>query len=163
MKIRVLTKVIGPLCTLLLIAGVAPKLAPLLHADSSSSQAIMAVLQKQQAAWNRGDVDQFMQGYWNSTEVTFAGSSGITRGWQSVLERYRERYPDRSAMGHLDFSQLEVHPLGHDAAFVLGTWHLKRDTDDLGGVFTLIFQRCPEGWKIVHDHTSADAKKSAST
>ena len=159
MKMRVLTKAFELLWTLLLVACVALKLAPLLHADSSSSQAITAVLQQQQAAWNRGDVGQFMQGYWNSAEVSFAGSSGITRGWPSVLGHYRERYPDRTAMGHLDFSQLEIHPLGQDAAFVLGRWHLKRDADELGGVFTLILQRFPEGWRIVHDHTSTDARK----
>jgi ketosteroid isomerase-like protein len=159
MKIRIF-KVIGLLWMLLLVAGVALKFAPLLHADSSNSQAISAVMLDQQDAWNRGDIDQFMLGYWNSAEVSFAGSSGITRGWQSVLQRYRERYPDRKAMGHLDFSQLEVHPLGPDAAFVLGRWHLTRAAGELSGVFTLILQRFPEGWKIVHDHTSADAKKS---
>ena len=100
-----------------------------------------------------------MQGYWNSPELTFAGSSGITRGWQPVLARYRTNYPDQQAMGHLDFSELEVHALGKDAALVVGRWHLQRSSDELGGIFTLIFQRFPEGWRIIHDHTSLDAKK----
>lgn len=126
--------------------------------DESARAAITAVLTEQTEAWNRGDVAAFMKGYWNSPEVTFAGSSGVTRGWRPVLDRYRERYPDIKAMGHLDFSELEVRLLGQDAAFVLGRWHLKRDQDELGGVFTLVFQRFPDGWKIIHDHTSADAK-----
>jgi beta-aspartyl-peptidase (threonine type) len=119
---------------------------------------IRAVIQEQQEAWNRGDIDAFVQAYWNSDEVTFAGSGGVTRGWQPVLNRYRERYHDRQAMGQLDFTNLEVHPLGKDAAFVLGRWHLKRANDEPGGLFTLVFRRLPQGWRIVHDHTSQDDK-----
>lgn len=126
--------------------------------DAMAAQ-IQAVIEEQQTAWNRADIPAFMKAYWNSPEVTFAGSTGVTRGWQPVMDRYRERYRDAAAMGHLDFSDLEVHPLGKDAAFVLGRWHLKRATDEPGGVFTLVFQRFPEGWRIVHDHTSSDEKK----
>jgi ketosteroid isomerase-like protein len=129
-------------------------------ADTSSREAIISVLTLQQRAWNRGDVNAFMKGYWDSPELTFAGTTGITRGWQPVLERYQKTYPDQKAMGHLDFSDVEVRPLGKDAALVLGRWHLQRDSDQLGGVFTLVFQRFPEGWKIIHDHTSLDAKKA---
>jgi L-asparaginase / beta-aspartyl-peptidase len=121
-------------------------------------RAITEVLTKQQDAWNRGDLAAFMEGYWNSPEVTFAGSSGITRGWQPVMERYQKNYPDKKAMGHLEFSDLQVHALGENTALVLGRWHLKRDSDELGGVFTLVFERFPEGWRIIHDHTSRDAK-----
>jgi ketosteroid isomerase-like protein len=121
-------------------------------------EAVTAVLSTQQDVWNRGDVAAFMQGYWNSPQLTFAGSSGVTRGWQPVMERYRRTYPDQKAMGHLDFSDLEVHPLGKDAALVIGRWHLKRDSGELGGVFTLVFQKFPEGWRIIHDHTSRDEK-----
>lgn len=126
--------------------------------EDSTSKAITSILEEQQSAWNRGDVDSFMKGYWNSPELTFASSSGITRGWQPVQARYQKRYPNREAMGHLDFSELEVHPLGKEAAFVLGRWHLKRSSDELGGIFTVVFQRFPEGWRIIHDHTSLDAK-----
>jgi ketosteroid isomerase-like protein len=160
MKLIVLTAVVVGFAARLLVPS-----ANSIGATSNESRtlAITAVLKEQQASWNRGDVDAFMTGYWDSADVTSAGSSGITRGWQPLLDRYRNTYPDRKAMGHLDFSQLEVHSMGPDAAFVLGRWHLQRDADELGGVFTLIFQRFPEGWKIVHDHTSADAKKPAST
>ncbi len=120
-------------------------------------QAISAVLNAQQTAWNRGDVDAFLVGYWHSPELTFSGSSGVARGWDGVLARYKKNYPDRAAMGQLDFSDLEFRFLGPDGALVLGRWHLKRETDDLGGVFTLVWQRLPEGWKIIHDHTSAVA------
>ena len=127
-------------------------------AAADASAAIRAVLSDQQAAWNRRDVTAFMKGYWNSPDLTFAGTSGITRGWEPVMARYRKNYPDSAAMGHLNFSDIEVRPLGNGAAFVLGHWHLKRANDQPGGVFTLVFQRFPEGWFIVHDHTSADAK-----
>jgi uncharacterized protein (TIGR02246 family) len=117
--------------------------------------AIEAVLRAQQAAWNQGDVDAFLTAYWHSPELTFSGSSGVSRGWDGVLARYKKNYPDRAAMGHLDFSQLEFRFLGRDAALVLGRWHLKRDQGDIGGVFSLVWERFPEGWKIIHDHTSA--------
>ena len=117
--------------------------------------AITQVLNDQQAAWNRGDVDAFLRGYWHSPELTFSGSSGISRGWDAVLARYKKTYPDRAAMGKLDFSQLEFRFLGPDAALVLGHWHLQRQTGDLGGVFSLVWQRFPEGWRIIHDHTSS--------
>jgi len=117
--------------------------------------AINGVLRSQQVAWNRGDVDAFLVGYWQSPELTFSGTSGVSRGWDGVLARYKKSYPDRAAMGQLDFSGLEFRFLGPDAALVLGKWHLKRDKGDIGGVFTLVWQRFPNGWKIIHDHTSA--------
>jgi uncharacterized protein (TIGR02246 family) len=120
--------------------------------------AITAVLNAQQAAWNRGDVDAFLAGYWHSPELTFSGSNGVSRGWDGVMARYKKNYPDLAAMGQLDFWQLEFRFLGPDAALVLGRWHLKRDKGDIGGVFSLVWQRFPEGWKIVHDHTSAVGK-----
>ncbi|HVM74194.1 MAG TPA: nuclear transport factor 2 family protein [Candidatus Saccharimonadales bacterium] len=126
--------------------------------DTTAQAAIHAVLEDQQAAWNRGDVGAFMKGYWNSPALTFAGANGVTRGWEPVMERYRKTYPDAVAMGHLDFSDIEIRLLGNDAALVLGRWHLQRANDAPTGVFTLVFQRFPEGWRIIHDHTSADAK-----
>jgi uncharacterized protein (TIGR02246 family) len=118
-------------------------------------RAIRAVLDAQQAAWNRGDIAAFLTGYWHSPNLTFSGSNGIFRGWDAVMGRYKKNYPDRSAMGTLDFSNLEFRFLGPDAALVLGHWHLKRENGELGGVFSLVFQRFPEGWRITHDHTSA--------
>lgn len=121
----------------------------------ADSMSITRVLNAQQAAWNLGDVNAFLEGYWHSPELTFSGSSGVSRGWDGVLARYKKNYPDRATMGQLDFSELEFHWLGPDAALVLGRWHLKRDKGDIGGVFSLVWQRFPDGWKIIHDHTSA--------
>jgi len=118
---------------------------------------IRAVLTAQQQAWNRADLELFMDGYWHSEELSFSGSSGVFRGWEAVRARYKKSYPDQAAMGTLDFSDLEIRLLGPEAALVLGKWHLKREKDEPGGVFTLVWQRFPEGWKIIHDHTSAVA------
>jgi ketosteroid isomerase-like protein len=158
MKSQVLLAIISAAAALAILpVRLDPKTQPAPPEDSPGA-AITAILDDQQTAWNRGDVDAFMKAYWDSPQLSFAGASGITRGWQPVLARYRKNYPDQKAMGHLDFSELEVHPLGKDAALVIGRWHLKRDSGELGGIFTLIFQRFPEGWRIIHDHTSLDAK-----
>ena len=122
--------------------------------NESDHAAIVAVLTSQQNEWNRGDIRGFMAGYWNSSELTFAGTRGFTRGWQPVMARYEKDYADKAAMGTLDFSELEIRQLGPDAALVLGRWHLQRQTGDIGGIFTLVFQKFPEGWRIVHDHTT---------
>lgn len=157
MKIRFLVTLVGGL--LVGLAFAARLVSQPSASQTPTTSAIRAVLGEQQSAWNRGDVETFMRGYWNSPDLTFAGSSGVTRGWEPVMERYRRNYPDVAAMGHLDFSELEIHLLGNDAALVLGRWHLKRANDEPGGFFTLVFQRFPEGWRIIHDHTSADAKR----
>jgi beta-aspartyl-peptidase (threonine type) len=122
-------------------------------------KSINEVLSAQQAAWNRGDVDAFLIGYWRSPELTFSGGNGVSRGWDGVLARYKKSYPNHAAMGQLEFSDLEFRFLGPDAALVLGQWHLKREGGDIGGVFTLVWQKFPDGWKIIHDHTSAVGAK----
>ena len=128
-----------------------------LLAQSPRSE-IAEVLNMQQEAWNRGDIDAFMSGYWRSEETVFVSSDEVTRGWEKVLDRYKKNYSDRKKMGTLTFSNLEITPLGDDAAVVLGAWKLKRAKDEPRGRFTLIFRRFSEGWKIVHDHTSAAEK-----
>ncbi len=125
-----------------------------LSAESPQSE-ISAVLNMQQEAWNHGDIDAFMQGYWRSDETIFVSGDEITRGWQKVLDRYKKKYSDRAKMGTLTFSNLEITSLSDDSAVALGSWKLKRTNDEPRGRFTLIFRRFPEGWKIVHDHTSA--------
>ena len=145
------------LVLLLALAGQKQMLGMPDDGRNADRKAINTVLEAQQTAWNRSDVDAFLVGYWHSAELTFFGSSGVSRGWDGVLARYKKSYPDRAAMGQLDFSELEFRFLGPDAALVLGRWHLKREKDDIGGVFSLVWQRFPEGWKIVHDHTSAVA------
>ena len=123
-------------------------------ASDTDRAAILAVLTVQQSDWNKGDIRGFMEGYWNSSELTFAGTGGFTRGWQPVLARYEKNYADKAAMGTLDFSELEIRSLGPDAALVLGKWHLQRQAGDVGGIFTLVVQKFPEGWRIIHDHTT---------
>ncbi|MBI4601808.1 MAG: nuclear transport factor 2 family protein [Planctomycetes bacterium] len=115
----------------------------------------LLVVREQEAAWNRGDLLAFMAGYHRSEEASFSSADGTIRGWDVVLERYRKRYPDRAAMGRLSFSGLRARLLGRDAALVTGQWRLERAGDAPGGVFSLVLVRFPEGWRIVHDHTSA--------
>jgi beta-aspartyl-peptidase (threonine type) len=119
--------------------------------------AIQQVLQQQQGAWNRHDLDGFMAGYWNSPELTFFSGANETAGWQSTIERYRKTYQSEGReMGKLEFSDLRIEAMGRDAAFVRGAWHLTMpDGKTPHGLFTLIFRRFSDGWKIVHDHTSA--------
>jgi beta-aspartyl-peptidase (threonine type) len=116
---------------------------------------IRAVLDGQVAAWNRGDLEGFMGGYWNSPDMSFYSGADKRRGWQATLDRYQKRYRgEGKEMGKLDFSEIDVQPLGPDSALVRGRWHVKMTKEELGGLFTLIFRRFPEGWRIVHDHTS---------
>ena len=119
---------------------------------------IESVLRAQQDAWNRGDVDAFMNGYWKSDETVFVSGDEVTRGWQKVLARYKTKYSDRAKMGTLTFSDFEFTSLSDDSAVVLGSWKLKRANDEPHGQFTLIFRKFPDGWKIIHDHTSAAEK-----
>ncbi|HZA37966.1 MAG TPA: AtzH-like domain-containing protein [Candidatus Baltobacteraceae bacterium] len=116
---------------------------------------IRDVLQSQQDAWNNGDIDGFMNGYARSASTVFISEGTVRRGWETVRDRYREKYSDRAKMGILTFSDLEITPLSPDSAVALGRWKLKRTQDQPHGRFTLIFRRFPEGWRIVHDHTSA--------
>ena len=116
---------------------------------------IQSVLTAQKDAWNRGDLDGFMDGYARSASTLFVSEDEVTRGWETVRERYRVKYSDRAKMGTLSFSDIEVTMLSADAAVVLGRWRVKRTNDEPHGRFTLIFKLLPEGWRIVQDHTSA--------
>ena len=136
-----------------ILAGHNPLAPP--QTAATPADAIRSVLNSQQIAWNRADLPAFLTGYWNSPELTFAGSEGIVRGYDGLLTRYRKSYPNKESMGELTFSGLEIRDLGPDAALVLGHWQLKRPIGDVGGVFTLVFRRFPNGWRIIHDHTSA--------
>jgi ketosteroid isomerase-like protein len=122
---------------------------------SNSVAEIQSILGAQQDAWNRGDIDAFMNGYARSASTVFVSEDEVRRGWETVRDRYRVKYSDRAKMGTLSFSEIEVTMLSPEAAVVLGRWRLKRANDEPHGRFTLIFKRLPEGWRIVHDHTSA--------
>jgi ketosteroid isomerase-like protein len=124
-------------------------------AKTTDESQIRAVLEIQEAAWNRGDIDAFMKYYWRSQKTLFVGANGVTRGWQAVLDRYYRTYPNLQAMGRLTFSNIEVHQDCARAAVVIGEYHLQRQKDNPSGVFTLNFRKFPEGWRIVVDHTTA--------
>jgi len=117
---------------------------------------VRSALYRQRDAWNRGDLDGFLAGYWRSDSLTFYSGGEIERGWEAARERYRSRYPDREAMGKLTFDLNDVAPLGEDVALVRGAWSLERRGDAPHGLFTLVLRRLPDGtWRVVHDHTSA--------
>lgn len=117
--------------------------------------AVRRVLQTQQAAWNRGDIRLYMQGYARSPDLRFLSGSELQRGWEETLLRYLDRYGDRGAMGRLIFSDLVIKVLSDQYALAYGRWMLVRETDRPEGLFTLIFQEREDGWRIIHDHTSA--------
>lgn len=123
---------------------------------SGAPAEIEKVLAAQDEAWNRGDIEGFVNYYWKSGGLTFSGANGVTRGWNGLLERYRRTYPNLAAMGKLSFSDLEIQMLAPDAALVLGRWRLDREKDTPGGIFTLVVRELPEGWRVTHDHTSSD-------
>jgi len=117
--------------------------------------AIRAVLADQAAAWNKGDLEGFMAGYWKSPDLSFTSGNARTKGWDATLERYKKRYQaEGKEMGKLTFSELEVEMLGPDAALVRGRFTLEMMNEKPTGLFTLVLRRFPEGWRIVHDHTS---------
>ena len=123
----------------------------------NDAKKIERVLRAQQAAWNRHDLEGFMTGYWNSKELTFFSGAEEHDGWQATMDRYLAKYASPGQeMGKLEFSGLRVIVLGQDSAFVRGSWKLTMsDGKTPPGLFTLVFRKFPEGWKIVHDHTSA--------
>jgi len=125
-------------------------------ADAPTS-AVMRVLHAQQDAWNRHDLDAFMDGYWKSPDLTFFSGAKESKGWEATIERYRATYQSAGKeMGELEFSELKIEPLGPESAFVRGVWQLTMsDGKTPHGRFTLVFRKFPEGWKIIHDHTSA--------
>ncbi len=120
--------------------------------------AIRAVLDEQVTAWNRGDLNGYMHGYWNSPDLTFFSGGTFTRGWQPTLDRYRKRYQSGGReMGKLDFSETTIDMLGPESAVARGRWHLAmKNGQQPRGLFTVIFRKVPEGWRIVHDHSSAE-------
>jgi uncharacterized protein (TIGR02246 family) len=153
-------KVSGIAGMLLLVATLAAPV-PAAKADGTgkngeASAAISAVLDAQVAAWNRGDLKGYMQGYWHSTELTFFAGQNESAGWEAAYRRYRTAYTGKDKdMGKLKYSNLRVEVLGPDAAFVRGGWQLTmKDGSQRKGLFTVVFKKFSEGWRIIHDHSS---------
>ena len=133
-------------------------------ARNAAADSVRALLQQQQQGWNRGDLEAFMQGYAAADTLRFASGGSVQTGWQTTLDRYRTRYPDRSAMGRLAFDRLDVDVIDPTWAMAFGRWRLERANDAPQGLFTLILRRPSptDPWRIVHDHTSsADVEPSA--
>ena len=125
----------------------------------SDRDAVKAVLDSQVAAWNKGDLYGYMNGYANVDWLVFTSGSKIRRGWRETYETYKKKYAqDPSAMGHLEFVILSIDPVGADGAVVLGNWILTNSPSDGRGVFSVILERRPDGWKVIHDHTSSEPK-----
>lgn len=123
-------------------------------AQSKDEISIRTILQTQQNAWNSGNLETFMQGYWQNDSLMFIGKSGITYGYQKTLDNYKRGYPDTAAMGKLKFTLLQMKPLSHEYYFVVGKWHLQRNAGNLEGHFTLLFKKINGNWCIVADHSS---------
>jgi ketosteroid isomerase-like protein len=123
--------------------------------DEQAIAAVRAVMEAQQAAWNRGDIEGFMEGYERAETTLFVSGDELTRGWQTVLDRYKKRYNSREQMGTLTFSELEIKPVSPVLAIVDGRWQLTRTNDSPHGRFTLVFRRSNSDWRIIHDTTTS--------
>ena len=123
-------------------------------AQSRNERAIRDLLDKQSAAWNNGNLENFMEGYWKNDSLMFIGSSGVTYGWKNTLNNYKKGYPDTSKMGKLTFTLLHIKKLSGRYYHVTGKWFLKRSVGDVGGHFTLLFRRIRGEWVIISDHSS---------
>lgn len=122
--------------------------------QSKNELAIRKILNTQTIAWNKGDAAAFMKGYWENDSLMFVGKNGVTYGWNNTLKNYKKNYPDTTAMGKLTFNILSMKELSPQYFFVVGKWFLQRSIGDLGGHFTLLFQKINGEWKIVCDHSS---------
>ena len=124
------------------------------QAQTTDEEMILRLLDKQTQAWNNGQVEAFMHGYWDNDSLMFIGKSGVTYGYSKTLENYKKGYPDTAAMGKLNFTILEVKRLSEEYYYVIGKWFLKRSIGDVGGHYTLLFRKIKGQWVIVADHTS---------
>ena len=120
----------------------------------SQKKEILKVMTDQQTAWDNGNIDGYMQGYWKNDSLLFIGSKGPTYGWQKTLDNYKKSYPNKEKMGILEFSDIQVKILGKKHAYVFGKWKLVRTNDSPNGIYTLIFEKFKDGWKIISDHTN---------
>lgn len=123
-------------------------------AQDRNERSIRQLMDAQSAAWNRGDIDAFMKGYWESDSLMFIGKSGVTYGWSNTLKNYKKGYPDVTAMGTLQFTLIKVQRLSGKYYYVTGKWYLKRSIGDLSGHYTLLFHKLHKHWVIISDHSS---------
>jgi len=124
------------------------------YSQDKHEKAIRQLLSQQTGAWNRGNLEQFMKGYWENDSLMFIGKSGVTYGWKNTLDNYKKGYPDTASMGKLDFTLIKLKRLSSSYYHVTGKWHLKRSIGDLSGHFTLLFKKIKGNWMIITDHSS---------
>ena len=141
---------LGMSVILLLFSGCAQE-----KLSSSDEEAIRKVFQMTEDAWNAGDIDRFMEGYWKSDKLVFVGSAGPTYGWEATRERYLKTYPDRTTMGKLTFEILDMYRIDIKTVLLIGKFHLDRTIGDLSGHYTLVWQKIDGNWVIISDHSSA--------
>ena len=146
---------------IIIIIMIAPFFSPVViaqNSDNAAAVAIRKVIDDQQTAWNRHDLEAFMTGYWNSPDLTFFSGAHESKGWQAAIDRYKKNYQGAGhEMGKLEFANLRIEILGPEAAFVRGEFHLiMSDGKTPHGLFTLVFRKFPDGWKIIHDHSSGE-------
>lgn len=125
-----------------------------IFAQNNERTEILKVLENQRLAWNTGNLEQYMMGYWKSDSLLFVGKRGPQYGWQKTFDNYKKSYPDKSAMGKLTFNILKVELYTFDYAFVLGEWILDREKDQPRGFFTLQMKKINGEWKVIADHSS---------
>jgi len=123
-------------------------------AQDKDEQAIRKVLNDQIVAWNAGNIEEFMKGYWNNDSLMFIGKSGVTYGYQNTLQNYKKHYKNADEMGALSFELVKVQRLANDYYYIVGKWHLKRKVGDVGGHYDLLFKKVNGAWVIVADHSS---------
>lgn len=123
-------------------------------AQSSDEKEILGILERQQISWNKGNIDEFMNGYWNSDSLTFVGKNGVTYGYANTLKNYKSNYDSPEKMGRLSFKILQVKKITNEVYFVIGKWDLQRTVGNIGGHYTLLFRKLNGEWKIVNDHSS---------
>ena len=122
--------------------------------EDNIASTIGKTMHLQEIAWNNGEIDEFMDSYWNSDSLKFIGKNGITYGWNSTLENYKKSYPDKATMGELNFSIISVEQLSENSCYVIGNWNLTRQKGNVGGYYTLLWKNINGKWVIVTDHTS---------
>jgi ketosteroid isomerase-like protein len=144
-----------PLLMLLFLPACSPAPTGKDYDEAAIKQDIVDVMSASEAGWNSGDLEQYMQSYVKSDSLRFGGNGSVTYGWAPVLERYKKKYTDKAAMGTLTFSDIDITVISKDAALVFGKWELDKENEHPHGLFTLLFRKTPDGWRIVHDHSSS--------
>ena len=122
--------------------------------ETEDEDIIKQKLQNQAICWNHGNIECFMADYWKSDQLLYIGKSGVTYGWENILNNYKKNYPTKKEMGELNFELVELKKLDQNHYFMVGKWRLKREIEDLSGYFTLIWEKIDDHWVIVADHSS---------